>query len=125
MEDMMKTFLLIAAIISLVFGVGMVLLPYQIVSLYGTQLDVSGQFMARYFGSALLGLAIIFYLMRGAMSLEGLLKTALLGGLVWGVFLLIVSIWDALAGTHNALVWLNVALGVFFTVGFGYFYFRK
>ena len=121
----MKTFLLIAAIISLVFGVGMVLLPYQVVSIYGTQLDVSGQFMARYFGSALLGLAVIFYLMRNAKTLEGLMKTGLLAGLVWGVLLLIVSIWDTIAGTHNALVWLNVILGVFFTIGFGYFYFRK
>ena len=121
----MKTYLLIAAIICFVFGVGMVLLPYQLVNMYGTQLDVSGQFMARYFGAAALGLAVIFYLMRNAKSLEGLVKTALLGGLVWGIFELIVSIWDVFAGTHNALVWMNVALGLFFVVGFGYFYFRK
>ncbi len=121
----MKTFLIIAAIISLVFGVGMVLIPYQAVSLYGTQLDVSGQFMARYFGAALLGLAVIFYLLPKNKTFEGITRTSLLGGLVFAIFLLIVSIWDAFAGTHNALVWLNVVLGVFFTIGFGYYYFRK
>lgn len=121
----MKTFLLIAAIICFVFGVGMVVLPYQVVSIYGTQLDVSGQFMARYFGSAALGLAVIFYLMRNAKSLEGLVKTVLLGGLVWGIFELIVAIWDVFAGTHNGLVWLNVVLGVFFVAGFGYYYLKK
>lgn len=121
----MKTFLLIAAIICFVFGVGMVVLPYQVVSIYGTQLDVSGQFMARYFGSALLGLTVLFFLMRSASSLGSLIKAGLLAGFVWGVFLLIVSIWDTFAGTHNALVWLNVVLGVVFTAGFGYFYLRR
>ena len=121
----MKTFLIIAAIISLVFGVGMVILPYQVVSIYGTLLDVSGQFMARYFGAALLGLAVIFLQMGNSKSHESLMKTVLLGGLVYGVLLLIVSIWDVFAGTHNALVWLNVILGVFFGAGFGYFYFKK
>ena len=121
----MKTFLVITAIISLVFGVGMVFIPFQVVSIYGTSLDISGQFMARYFGAALLGLAIIFYQMRTSKSFENLSKTVLLGGLVFGVFLLIVSIWDVFAGTHNALVWLNVVLGIFFVAGFGYFYSKK
>ena len=121
----MKTFLIIASLISLVFGVGMVLFPYQAVSMYDIQLDVSGQFIARYFGAALLGLSTIFFEMRNTRTFEGMVKTGLLGGLVFAIFLLIVSIWDAFVGTHNALIWLNVALGVFFTVGFGYFYFRK
>lgn len=117
-------FALIAAVICLVFGLGMVAIPFQVVSLYGTQLDVSGQFMARYFGSALLGLAVMFYMARTAKSQESFVKGGLLGAMVFGVTGLIVSIWDSFAGTHTQLVWLNIVVYAFFTIGFGYFYFK-
>ena len=121
----LSVYSLIVAIIGLIFGLGMIFLPYQVVSLYGTQLDTSGQFMARYFGSALLGLAVIFLTARNATTFEVLLKKGLLGAFVFGVSGLFVSIWDLLAGTHNALVWLNVVLYAFFAVGWGYYYFKK
>ena len=102
----------------------MILVPYQTVTLYGTQLDVSGQFMARYFGSALLGLAAIVYLARSAKTIESMLKGGLFGMFVFGITGLIVSIWDVFAGTHNAMVWLNVVIYTFFSVGFSYYYLK-
>jgi len=126
-EEKMKlsVYSLIVGIIGLIFGLGMIFLPYQVVSLYGTKLDVGGQFMARYFGSALLGLAVIFLTARNATTFEVLLKKGLLGAFVFGVSGLLVSIWDRIAGTHNALGWLNVILYGFFAVGWGYYYFKK
>src|SRR5512136_3124264 len=109
----LHVFALIVAIIGVIFGVGMIVAPYQMVSLYGTQLDVSGQFMARYFGSALLGLTVIFFMARNTKTFEPLLKAGLLGGFVFGVTGLIVSIWDAFVGTHTAMIWLNVVLYTF------------
>jgi uncharacterized membrane protein len=81
--------------------------------------------MARYFGSALLGLGVIYSVGRGAKTAKEFLKAGLLGEVAVGITRLIVSIWDVIAGTHNALVWLNVLLYGFITVGFGYFYFKK
>ena len=121
----LSVYSLIVGIIGLIFGLGMIFLPYQVVSLYGTKLDVGGQFMARYFGSALLGLAVIFLTARNATTFEVLLKKGLLGAFVFGVSGLLVSIWDRIAGTHNALGWLNVILYGFFAVGWGYYYFKK
>jgi len=58
--------------------------------------------MARYFGSALLGLGVIYSVGRGAKTAKEFLKAGLLGE-----------------------VGLNVLLYGFITVGFGYFYFKK
>jgi len=121
----LNVFAVIAALICLVFGLGLIAIPYQVVSIYGTHLDVSGQFMARYFGSALLGLAFIFYLARTASTRESLLKVGLLGSLVFGITGLFVSIWDRIAGTHNVVGWLNIVIYAFFAIGFGYYYFKQ
>ena len=127
LEDMMNRniFSIITAVIAVVFGLAMILAPHFTVSIYGSDLNIPGEFMARYFGSALLGLAVIFYLTRKTDLEITLLNSVLLGGLVFAISGLIVSIWDVIAGTHNALVWLNVVLYVFFTAGFGYYYFKK
>lgn len=121
----LNTFALIAAIIAVVFGVGLLLFPYQVVSLYGTHLDISGQFMSRYFGSALLGLGVIFYTARNAETREALMKKGLLGSFVFGITGLAVAIYDSIAGTHNSLVYLNYVIYGFFAIGFGYYYFKK
>lgn len=121
----LNVYAFIVGIIALVFGLGMIFIPFQVVSLYGTELDVGGQFMARYFGSALLGLAVIFLTARNAETFEVLLKNGLLGSFVFGVSGLLVSIWDRIAGTHNALGWLNIVLYAFFAIGWGYYYFKK
>lgn len=120
-----KTYALIIAIIAVVFGLGFILMPKTIVGLYGSELDVTGQFIARYFGSALLGLAAIFYFGTAAKGEAGILKSISLGGLVFGFTGLLVAIWDTFAGTHTQLQWLNVLLYVVFTAGFGYYYFKK
>jgi len=121
----MKTYALIVAVITLLFGLGFIVMPAPIVSMYGSVLDVTGQFIARYFGSALLGLAAIFFFGTTAKGEAGTLKAITLGGLVLGISGLVVSIWDAISGTHTSLQWLNIVLYLFFTVGFGYFYFKK
>jgi len=121
----MKAFVLIVVIVCVIFGLGFMFIPNIAIMPYGSTLDTTGAFLARYFGASLFGLGVIYYLGRGAKTAEDFLKAGLLGGVVVGIAGLIVSIWDVIAGTHNALVWLNVLLYGFFTVGFGYFYFKK
>ncbi len=120
-----STLLLTVAIIGIVFGLGFLIIPHTAISIYGSQLDRTGEYMSRYFGSALLGLGIIFYQVRNSKTVEGSHKGILLGGLIFGVSGLVVAILDVFFGTHNSLVWLNVVLYLFFTLGFGYFYFKK
>ncbi len=110
----------ITAIIAFLFGVGFILAPAASVSLYGNTLDASGQFIGRYFGAALIGYAFLAWLNRNSTSrgVQAGFFTAMVLGFV-------VALYEALAGTANGLVWLNVAIYLLLGVGFGYYTFLK
>ena len=54
-------FLVIKAVISLVFGLSFFAIPGITGPLYGIQLDPTGIFMARWFGALLIGVGIICF----------------------------------------------------------------
>ena len=99
--------------------------PNGTLSLYGVKLDLVGEFIGRYLGSALLGVAVTYFMASRTDTTEGLLKAGLFGGFVLSVTGLIVAIWDGIAVPANGLVWINTAVYAFLSIGFGYFYFKK
>jgi hypothetical protein len=123
----LNLYLLIAAILALIFGLGFLLVPVLTLSLYGVDLSQSphAQFLTRYGGSAFLGWAAAWFMARNDKTFDGLKKAGLLGGLVLGVTGLIVAIWNATAGITNSLIWINPVIYLFLSIGFAYFYFKK
>ena len=119
-----STFLVIAAVIALVYGLGFILAPAWTMTFYGVTLDVSGQWMARYLGSAFIGICVISYLARNAEPSEGL-SAVMIGSLVLCITGAIVAFFDAISGEGNSLVWINVALYLLLAVGFFYYQFVK
>ena len=117
-----NTFLAIAAVLAALYGLGFLLIPAITIGLYGITLDVNGLFVARYLGSAFLGVAVLNWLARGLTSQEAL-GPIILGDLVISVTGLVVAVWDAFAGAGNALSWVTVIIYLFLTLGFGYFQF--
>ncbi len=120
----LNTFMLIAAIVAFIFGVGFIVAPAASLQPYGTTTDLTGLFLGRYLGAALLGMAFVIYLTRNAGPsdtrkglLTGLFVTMLLGFLV--------ALYDKFGGNGNALIWLNVLIYLLLAVGFGYFAFMK
>ena len=118
------TFMAIAAVIAFVFGLGFILVPAQTVALYGTTLDESSQWVARYLGSAFIGIAVVAWFARNAAQ-NGAMRAIVLGFFVLSITGLIVAVWDALYGTGNALLWSTVVIYLFLALGFGYFQFTK
>ena len=118
------TFMPIAAIIALVFGLAFILVPAQLMSLYGITLEPAGQWIARYLGSAFLGIAVLTWLGRNAAPGEAL-RAIVLGDFVISVTGLVVAVLHSIYGLGNALVWSIVAIYLFLTLGFGYFQFVK
>jgi hypothetical protein len=112
--------MIITAVVAFIFGLGFILVPEITIGLYGSTIDTIGSFVARYFGAALIGYAFLAWLNRDSTSrkVQGGFFVAMALGFV-------VSLYDALAGVHNALVWLNVAIYLLLGVGFGYFFFTK
>jgi hypothetical protein len=114
------TLMSVTALVALIFGLGFILAPAATIGLYGNTLDEVGLFVARYLGAALLGYAFLAWFLRKDPS-----KPVQAGFFVAMVLGFVVSVWDAIAGTHNGMVWVNVAIYLLLALGFGYFSFMK
>jgi hypothetical protein len=114
----LNTLMAITAIVAFIFGLGFILAPVASMSLYGNTLEGVGIFITRYLGAALLGYAFLAWLTRNTAS-----KGVQAGFFVAMVLGFVVALYDAIAGTHNALVWLNVVIYLLLGIGFGYFAF--
>lgn len=117
-----NTFLAAAAVLAALFGLGFFLIPAQTAGLYGITLDEGAQFVARYLGSAFLGVAVLTWLARSLTSTEAL-KTIILADFVISITGLAISVWEALSGIGNALNWATVVIYLFLALGFAYFQF--
>ena len=115
--------LIVAAAGSLLFGLAFLLVPAGLLSLYGITLDPSNQYVARYFGSALLGFAAAYWLGRSSTSGPAL-RGILVGGFVGSITGLGVAIFQLLSGSGNALVWSTAVIYFLLSLGFGDFVFR-
>ncbi len=118
------TFMAIAAVIGFVFGLAFILVPSQTLEMYGLTLEVPGQWVARYLGSAFIGIAAVNWFARNAAH-NGAKRAIVLGFFVLSITGLIVAVLDALYGTGNALTWSTVVIYLFLALGFGYFQFIK
>ena len=113
----------VTAIGSLLFGLAYLLFPERIMSIYNIVLEPSNQWVARYFGSNLLGIAAICWYGRSANS--GIALHAIIKGVfITTVIGFVVSIFEIINGAGNMLVWSTVIIYFLLSLGFGDFVFR-
>ncbi len=119
----LTNFLVFKAVVALAFGVGLAVVPVELMALYGMMLDPAGAMMARMVGALLIGVGLICWLDRSAehRTLQNIILALCIGDTV-GFLAVLVS---QLAGLMNALGWIIVALWFVLAVGLGYFRFRK
>lgn len=120
-----STFMLIAAIIALLFGVGFLLIPAQMISMYGITLSVGGLFMCRYFGAALIGMGLLTWLSRKAKGDNEALRAIILGGFIFSLAGTVVALADVFTGEGTSVVWSSVVIYLVLAAGFGYYQFKK
>lgn len=115
--------MILAAILYVGFGIGLLIIPVQFMAMYGVGLNPGGAMMARILGSALIGFALLFYWMRndGRDTLMSVLRASF----VYNVVDFFVVLSATLGGVMNAMGWMPVGLHVFLAAGFGYFAFMK
>jgi hypothetical protein len=120
----LSTFLVIAGVLGLVFGVPFALGPAQMASLYGVTLEGGSLVVARLFGAALIQIGLISLLARNVTASE--MKQAItLSGVVGAGVGFIAALLGQLAGLANALGWSTVAIYLLLALGFGYFQFMR
>lgn len=110
-----------ATVVQLAFGVGLLFVPEQVASAYGSSFDPTAIALARFLGAALLPLAWVSW---AAASTGGSpLKLALARTYEFGGIADLIVTWLALqAGVMTATgATVNFVVAAIFTVGFGYY----
>ena len=120
----LKTLLVISSVVAVLFGLSFMFFPVWSEAAYGVNLDMGGQLMARYFGSALLGVGALIWFVRNISQPEAqrAIATGLFITMVAGF---LVAVYDRALGIENALAWSTIVLYLLFSIGYGYFAFRK
>lgn len=120
----LRTLLFVGGVLGLVFGLGFLLAPRQVLSLYGVTGDPPVVLMSRFFGATLVQVGLILYLIRDVGDLRtqrGVVLGSFLGSLAGLVVALTAQFW----GLVNALGWSSVAIYGLLLLGYGSFIFGK
>lgn len=115
-----------AAIVAFVFALGFILMPAQLISLYNLTLNEAGILIARLFGAALLGFAVLNWFGRDFgddQASQTLLNTNLASDVVGFIFALLGQL-GGVPGV-NALGWSTVLIYLLLAVGFAYLRFTR
>ena len=116
-----KNLLTIASIIALIFGLGFILMPGQLVSFYNVVLTPAGILVAQLYGATLLGFGLLNWFARGFSdnaTQQAILTANLVGDALGSIF----SLMGQLGGVPgvNSLGWSTVLIYVLLTLGFAY-----
>lgn len=114
----------INAVVTAVFGTAFLFVPGQIVSMYGLQGTPALNYLGQLSGSSLISVAVLAWRARGAVESDARRAIVLSLFILYGIGF-ILSLIAVLRDVIGTLGWSSVALNLLFTLGFGYFHFRK
>lgn len=118
----LKTLFTFNAIITLLFGLALALMPATMTATYGVTLSEAGLYITRLFGAVLIGNALLVWSAREAADSEAR-KSILFGIFVGDVIAFIFALSGQLTGVVNVMGWGTVAVYLFFAINFGRSYF--
>ena len=118
----LSTFLSIVGIVSILFGIGFVAVPAEVLAQYGVPGDQYTIFMSRFFGGALVQIGMLVWLARNIVDSLGR-RSIVLSGLIGMAIGFGVALCGQMSGVVNALGWSTVAIYALFAIGFAYFQF--
>jgi hypothetical protein len=120
----LNSFLVLAAIVAAVFGVALLVVPSQLVSIYGVALTPATEVIGRIAGSTILGFAVIFWGIRNQSGAEAL-KAAMVAGFIANGLDALILLHATATGLLNAYGWAQTAINGLLAAGFAYFTFGK
>jgi hypothetical protein len=118
----LSTFLSIVGVVAILFGIGFVAAPAEVLAQYGITADRYTAFMSRFFGGALINVGLIVWLARNIVDPLGR-RSIVLAGLIGDVVGFFVALQGQMTGGVNALGWSTVLIYALFAIGFAYFQF--
>jgi hypothetical protein len=116
----LTTLMVVNTLVAAAFGVGFIVVPFQVTSAYGLESTPQLEYVTRLFGAALLAFAVLTWTARNATDSDTR-RAILLALFVGDGVAFIVSLMGQLGGVVNALGWTTVVLYLVLALGFGYF----
>ena len=120
----LNTLMVINSIIAFVFGIAFVLIPWQVLSLYGTQPSPELNYVGQLFGGALLTFAVLTWIARNADKSDAR-KAIVMALLIGDVIGFILSLIAQLNNVVNNFGWSTVVIYFLLAIGFAYFTFSN
>ena len=117
----LRTFLIVAAIIALAYGLGLSLMPAFINTAYGLGTSTSEILLSRFFGAELVALGLVAWLSKDLTGAS--VRPIVIGSLVGDAIATIVALMGTLGGVMNSAGWSAVAINIILALGFAYFQF--
>ena len=117
----LRTFLTIAAVVALVYALGLILMPAFMASTYGLGTSASEILLARFFGVELLVLGLITWLAKDLTGAS--VRPIITGNLIGNAVGTIIALMGTLSGVMNSVGWSAIAIYFLLALGFAYFQF--
>ena len=117
----LRTFLTIAAVVALVYALGLILMPAFMASTYGLGASASEILLSRFFGVELLVLGVITWLAKDLTGAS--VRPIITGNLIGNAVGTIIALMGTLGGVMNSVGWSAVAIYFLLALGFAYFQF--
>ena len=112
-----KLFLTIAAVLGIMYGIGFLIIPANLLVLYGTpEPDPRIILTAQYFGAALLALGLVVWFVRNCKDTAAV-RGVLIGSAIGDVVGFIVTGWGMRQGLLNAAAWSSLVIYALLAVG--------
>jgi hypothetical protein len=120
----LNMFLMIATVVAAVFGIAFLIVPAELVALYGPRLNPAGIVVGRIAGSTILAFAVVYWGARNSKGAEAL-KAVLVAGCIANGLDALIMLHATWVGIVNALGWSAVVINGLLAVGFAYFAWSK
>ena len=117
-----RNLLIVSAVVTLGYGVGLLLIPNIIGPTYGFGTSPGEILLGRFIGVAFLTIGLINWYSKDAGYAA--LRPVILGNFLGDAVGFIVSLMGTLGGVMTSVGWVSVALYLILSLGFAYFQFK-
>lgn len=118
------TVLVVNAIVALVYGIALVLVPSTVLGLYGVTPGPGVNLASQLLGVEMIHIGVICWLAR-SVSEAAAQRAIIIGGLTGQVIAIIISVMGTLSGVFSAMGWSAVGIYGVLALGYAYLQFMK
>jgi len=121
----LSTYITIAAIVTFIYAVGLLIFPVQFMGNFGITLDAGSTTITRLLGSIMFANGVFYWMIRSLPISNYALKASLWSGILMNVVNGIIIATATINNVSNSMGWSNVVVNAIFALASLYFLTRK